>query len=198
MWPVEPVTQFVWKFFALMSVPNTLPNYIIYSKMAFKMVAEHISLPTDLTDNIFVWSVLVTVTAEVTNSIISFLLQLFRRVAAALPGMESMQETSKEGSILSVSSKPKQFNKSDPMSKCCALVCNQVTLLHSTSHLIIYKSARTDWVLVLLHMTSSTLFPCSFCLMYSHSPINKYYFSTCFISYRILCSIFTKGVISWC
>ncbi len=89
----------------------------------------------------------VTVTAEVTNSILSFLLQLFRRVAAALPGMESMQETSKEGSILSVSSKPKQFINSDPMSKCSALVCNQVTLLHSTSYLIIYKSIRTDWVL---------------------------------------------------
>uniref|UniRef100_A0A673IVI8 Ras-related protein Rab-6B-like n=1 Tax=Sinocyclocheilus rhinocerous TaxID=307959 RepID=A0A673IVI8_9TELE len=61
--------------------------------------------------------------------------QLFRRVAAALPGMESMQETSKEGSILSVSSKPKQFCNSDR----CSVLCNQVTLLHSTSHLIIYK-----------------------------------------------------------
>uniref|UniRef100_A0A8C2ABJ1 Ras-related protein Rab-6B n=1 Tax=Cyprinus carpio TaxID=7962 RepID=A0A8C2ABJ1_CYPCA len=64
--------------------------------------------------------------------------QLFRRVAAALPGMESMQETSKEGSILSVNSKPKQFSNSDRMSK-CSLLCNQVSLLHSISHLIIYK-----------------------------------------------------------
>lgn len=34
------------------------------------------------------------------QSSFSLSLQLFRRVAAALPGMESMQETSKEGSIL--------------------------------------------------------------------------------------------------
>lgn len=33
-------------------------------------------------------------------NVVCFCSQLFRRVAAALPGMESMQETSKEGSIL--------------------------------------------------------------------------------------------------
>lgn len=38
---------------------------------------------------------------SLTNPLLCVYLQLFRRVAAALPGMESMQETSKEGSILS-------------------------------------------------------------------------------------------------
>lgn len=76
--------------------------------------------------NIFGWSFLVTNTAKISNRVVSSFPQLFRRVAAALPGMESMQETSKEGSILSMCS--------ERISK-CNLLCNQFTLLHSTLHL---------------------------------------------------------------
>lgn len=64
-----------------------------------------------------------TNTAKISNRVVSSLPQLFRRVAAALPGMESMQETSKEGSILSVSSKQKQFNNSEQISVIRLLCC---------------------------------------------------------------------------
>lgn len=110
--------------------------------------SEHTSLPNDLTVSSFGLSFLVTNTAKISNRVISSFPQLFRRVAAALPGMESMQETSKEGSILSMSSKRKQFNNSERIYK-CNLLCNQFTVLHSTLLSIRYKKAKTDWLSIL-------------------------------------------------
>ena len=69
--------------------------------LLFRNCAKHVfSLGTKLLD--MITSLTDLIGADLVNSvfIVFIVFQLFRRVAAALPGMESMQETSKEGSIL--------------------------------------------------------------------------------------------------